>query len=70
MSNMSVVGDVAKSVLVFFCGYFVFTMIVQALTGQTALAMFMLIGLSIPLAIILHGHMQDRKGKKKTMAAQ
>jgi hypothetical protein len=40
---MTTTGDVAKSILIFCCGYFIFLMIGQAITGQTALTVFMLL---------------------------
>ncbi len=59
-------GDVAKGILIFCCCYSAFAILIQALTGQTALAAFMVLGFIIPLAMIIHVHMQDKKDRKKT----
>jgi hypothetical protein len=35
----------------------------QAASGQTAIATFMFAGFLIPLSMVIHGHIKDKKGK-------
>jgi hypothetical protein len=35
----------------------------QAACGQTAIATFMFAGFLIPLSMVIHGHIKDKKGK-------
>ncbi|MGD0646317.1 MAG: hypothetical protein ABSA75_15605 [Candidatus Bathyarchaeia archaeon] len=60
---MSTTGDVAKGILIFCCAYFFLIMIGQALSGQTALAEFMLVGFMIPLSIVIYGYVKDKRSK-------
>jgi hypothetical protein len=62
---MTTTGDVAKGILIFCCGYFIFLMIAQAITGQTALTVFMLVGFVIPLSIVAYGYVKDKKRQKE-----
>jgi hypothetical protein len=62
---MTTTGDVAKGILIFCCGYYVLILISQAAQGQIALAVFMLLGLLIPLSITIHGYKKDKTDKKK-----
>jgi membrane protein implicated in regulation of membrane protease activity len=59
-------GEVAKGILIFCCGYFLFMALVQAASGQTALAVFMFVGFSLPLTYVIYGYAKDRKRKAKT----
>ncbi len=63
---MTTTGDVAKGILIFCCGYFVLIMIVQATTGQTVLAMFMLVGFMIPLSIVIYGYVKDKRATQNS----
>jgi hypothetical protein len=58
---MTTTGGVAKGILIFSCAYFLFVMLLQAATGQTAMAVFMIVGFLIPLSFILYGSATDRK---------
>ncbi len=60
---MTTIGDVARAILIFCCGYFLFVVIVQAIAGQTALAVFMLVGFAVPLSIVVYGYLKDRHDK-------
>jgi len=62
---MTTSGDVAKGILIFCCVYYVLVLIAQAAQGQTALAVFMLAGLLIPLSITIHSYKKDKTDKKK-----
>ena len=62
---MTTTGDVAKGILIFCCAYYVLVLIAQAAQGQTALAVFMLAGLLIPLSITIHSYKKDKTDKKK-----
>jgi hypothetical protein len=57
------VGDVAKGFLIFFCGIFVWAALMQAISGHTALALFMFAGSLVPLAIVASSYVQDLKQK-------
>jgi hypothetical protein len=61
---MTTTGDIAKGILIFCCLYFVFIIIVQAVTGQTTLAVFMFLGLLIPLSITIHGYVKGKGDKR------
>ncbi len=60
---MTKLGDVAKGVLIFCCGYYLLMAAGQAASGQTAIATFMFAGFLIPLSMVIHGHVKDKKGK-------
>jgi hypothetical protein len=62
---MTAIGDVAKAVLLWFIFFYVIAMIGNAVSGNTALALFMLVGLVIPLAWLVFGYAKD---KRKTPA--
>jgi hypothetical protein len=61
---MTTTGGVAKGILIFFCGYFLLIAMCQAASGQTTIAVFMFAGFTIPLSMVLHGYLKDRKTKK------
>ena len=61
-------GDVAKDILIFFCGYFLLVAIGQAVSGQTAIAVFMFIGFLLPLSAIIGNDIKDIKKSKNTTA--
>ncbi len=63
---MTAAGEVAKGILIFCCGYFLLTAIVQAISGQLALATFMLAGFSIPLTYVIYGYVKEKTRKLKT----
>jgi hypothetical protein len=63
---MTTTGDVAKGILIFCCAYFDLILIVQAVQGRTALAVFMLVGLLIPISITIHGYVKDKSYKKNS----
>jgi hypothetical protein len=58
---MTAMGDVAKGILIFCCGYFLLVATVQALSGQTMLAELMFAGFSIPLSMVIYGYIRDKK---------
>jgi hypothetical protein len=63
---MTTTGDVAKGILIFFCGYFLLIAIGQAMSGRTlALGVFMLGGFTIPLSYIIYDYIKDRPRKTK-----
>jgi membrane protein DedA with SNARE-associated domain len=62
---MTTVGGVVKGVLIFFCGYYLFVAMVQALSGQTALSAFMFVGFLIPLTYVIYGYAKDKPRKTK-----
>jgi hypothetical protein len=63
---MTTTGDVAKGILIFCCGYYIFLTITQALTGQTALAVLLLIGFLFPLSILIYSHVKGKQSNKKS----
>ena len=63
---MTTTGDVAKAILIFCCGYYIFLTITQAIMGQTALAVLLLIGFMFPLSILIYSHIKDKQNKKKS----
>jgi hypothetical protein len=63
---MTTTGDVVKGILIFCCGYFIFLIVAQAITGQTALTVFMLVGFVIPLSIVAYGTSKIQRGKKNS----
>jgi membrane protein implicated in regulation of membrane protease activity len=68
LDTVSRTGDVAKGFLIFFCGYFLVAAVGQAVLGQTAVAVFMFIGFSIPLLIVVGDYLKDRvAGTKKQL---
>ena len=67
---MTTTGDVAKGILIFCCGYFVLIAIGQAMSGQTAIALFMLVGLMIPLSIVINDYLKDKRDKKSGIGSK
>jgi hypothetical protein len=63
---MTTTGGVTKGILIFSCAYFLFVLFVQAATGQTAMAVFMLVGFLVPLSFVICGYMQDKKDRKQS----
>ncbi len=61
---MTRLGEVAKGILIFICGYYLFVMIGNAVMGQTALSLFMLIGFLLPFSYITYEYAKDKKRKK------
>ncbi len=64
---MTKIGDVAKGIEIFFCGFFLYVAIVQAITGQTAIAIFMLAGSLIPFSMVLNSYLRARKTRKTAL---
>jgi uncharacterized protein (DUF302 family) len=62
---MTAIGDVAKGVLLTFIFFYILSMIGNAVFGNTALALFMLVGLVIPLSWLVYEYAKD---KRKTSA--
>jgi membrane protein implicated in regulation of membrane protease activity len=62
---MTAIGDVAKGFLLCFIFFYVLAMIGNAVSGNTALALFMFVGLVIPLAWLVYEY---AKAKRKTPA--
>jgi phosphate starvation-inducible membrane PsiE len=58
---MTVTGDVAKGVLLTFIFFYVIAMIGNAITGNTALSLFMLIGLTVPSIWLVYEYAKDKK---------
>ncbi len=58
---MTTTGDIAKGLLIFCCGYFLFMAIVQVAAGQTAMAAFMLFGFAVPLTTLIHSRFRRKK---------
>ena len=58
---MTAIGDVAKGFLLFFVFFYVLAMIGNAVFGNTALALFMLVGLLIPLAWLVYEYAKNRR---------
>ena len=58
---MTVLGDVAKGALLWFVFFYVLAMIGSAVSGNTVLALFMLVGLLVPAAWIIYGYDRDRR---------
>lgn len=63
---MTTTGDVAKGILIFCCGYYLFLTVTQAITGQTALAVLLLIGFMFPLSILVYGYAKDKRNQKNS----
>ena len=63
---MTTTGDVAKGILIFCCGYYIFLTIVQAITGQTALAVLMIVGFIFPLSILVYSYVKDKQNKQNS----
>lgn len=60
---MTTLGDVAKGVLLWFIFFYVLAMIGNAVSGNTALSLFMLVGLVIPTAWLVYEYVKDKKEK-------
>ena len=67
---MTAIGEIAKAILIFCCGYFLLMAIGQAISGQMALAVFMLVGFSIPLSIVIFGYVKDKRKYGKNQIKQ
>ncbi len=65
MGFMTKAGDVAKGILIFFCGCYLLAAIGQALGGQTAMAAFMLVIFSLLLSYVIYGYVKDKARKTK-----
>jgi hypothetical protein len=63
---MTTIGDVAKGILIFCCGYYLFLTITQAIVGQTALAVLLLIGFLLPLSILIYGYVKGKRNKNNS----
>jgi hypothetical protein len=63
---MTTTGDVAKGILIFCCGYYLFLTITQAMMGQTALAVLLLIGFMLPLSILVYGYVKGKRNKENS----
>lgn len=63
---MSRFGEVSKGILIFACCYYLYIALIQAVTGQLALSLFMLVGFMIPFSYVAYGYF---KGKKKTKSS-
>jgi hypothetical protein len=61
---MTTAAEVAKGVLLFCCGYFLSIAITQAISGQLAIAAFMLVGFSIPSAYFVYGYVKEKQESK------
>jgi hypothetical protein len=64
---MTTLDDVAKGILIFCCGYFLLIAIGQAMSGQTAIAIFMALGFIIPFSIVINGYIKEKRNKKNTL---
>ncbi len=62
---MTIIGDVAKTVLLWFIFFYVLAMIGNTVSGNTALAMFMLIGLIIPATWLAYSYIKDKRKKQR-----
>ena len=60
---MTAIGDIAKGVLLWFIFFYVLAIIGNALSGNTALSLFMLVGLVIPTAWLVYEYFKDKKEK-------
>jgi hypothetical protein len=63
---MTTVGEIAKGILIFFCGYYLVIALGQAVSGQTAIAALMFVGFLIPLSIVVHGYVKDKRAHKSS----
>ncbi|MCW4047626.1 MAG: hypothetical protein NWE99_08735 [Candidatus Bathyarchaeota archaeon] len=61
---MTTIGDVAKGVLLWFILFYVLAMIGNAVSGNTALSLFMLVGLVIPAAWLVYEYAKDKRKKR------
>jgi positive regulator of sigma E activity len=66
--TMAAIGDVAKGVLLPFIFFYVLSMIGNAISGNTALSLFMLVGLIIPAAWLVYEYAKDRRKKQNQNA--
>jgi hypothetical protein len=60
---MTTTGEVAKGILIFFCGCYLLMTLAQAVSGQLAFAAFLLAGFSIPLTYVIYGYVKDKTRK-------
>lgn len=58
---MTVLGDVAKGALLWFIFFYVLAMIGSVVSGNTVLALFMLVGLLVPAAWVIYGYNKDKR---------
>ena len=63
---MTVTGDVAKGVLLTFIFFYVIAMIGNAIAGNTALSLFMIIGLTIPSIWLVYEYAKYKRKKQPT----
>lgn len=61
---MTIIGDVAKGVLLWFIFFYVLAMIGNAVSGNTSLALFMLVGLVIPATWLAYEYVKDKRKKQ------
>jgi Flp pilus assembly protein TadB len=64
---MTTTGDVAKAILIFCCCYFLLIAVGQAISGQTVLAIFLLVGFLVPLLFVVYDYAKDKRNKKTTL---
>ena len=62
---MTKTGDVAKGILIFFCGCFLLAAMGQAAGGQTGMAAFMLVSFFVLLSYVTYGYVRDKTRKAK-----
>ncbi|MCW4001066.1 MAG: hypothetical protein NWE93_12585 [Candidatus Bathyarchaeota archaeon] len=62
---MTTTGDVAKGILIFFCGCFLLAAMGQAKSGQTVMAAFMLAIFLLLLSYVTYGYVKDKQRKPK-----
>jgi len=60
---MTAVGDVAKAILIFFCGYFLLIAFGQLASGQLAIAAMMFVGFAAVFSMFLFGYFRDKRRK-------
>jgi hypothetical protein len=70
MDTMTASGEIAKGILIFCCGYYLLMAIGQAVSGQTVIVAFMLVGFLIPLSIVIHGYVRDKRTGKLDKTAR
>jgi hypothetical protein len=58
---MVAIGDIAKGVLIFFCGYFLLIAVTQTIGGQSDLGAFMFVCSAVPVVLVINGYVRDRR---------
>jgi len=61
---MGLLGDIAKGILILTVAYWVFSIINFFLIGQAAIALLLLFVLMIPLSMIAHEYLKNRKKER------